>query len=193
MPSAHTFPLPHPHIFSCLRSGFPPYFPGLYPQLRPELRRRRRRGTGAFDASTSTNSLQGTVENPISVYLLLEQTGNLSCLIHVNPLCSRYLRQSRHGHDLSCKRYDKTGSRGDLQVPHRYLKVCGRSQLSLVVCQGSTGSSLRRSGSSRIREPPAPSPASGRWLSVPLSCLRRSSVRSGSAYPLCFPPAHSCM
>ena len=63
--SAHTSPLLHPHISFCRRSRLPTMFPRAVPMAPTRAEAPPPPGTGALDASTSTNSLQGTVENPI--------------------------------------------------------------------------------------------------------------------------------
>ena len=65
----------------------------------------------------------------------LEQSADLSGLVYVDSLCSRYLRQTRHSHDLAGQSYDKACACGNLQVAYGYLEVCGSAQLCLVVCQ----------------------------------------------------------
>ena len=65
----------------------------------------------------------------------LEQTGNLSCLININSLSSRYFRETRHSHDLTGKCYDESCSGRNLQISYRNFKVCRSSQFCLVICQ----------------------------------------------------------
>ena len=69
----------------------------------------------------------------------LEQSADLSSLVYIDSLCSRYLGQTRHGHDLAGQGYDKACACGNLQVAYRYLEIGRRAQLLLVVGQAVLG------------------------------------------------------
>ena len=67
--------------------------------------------------------------------LLSEKSSDLTGLVYINSLCSRYFWQSWHGHDLACQSYDETCTCGDLQVTYSNFEVCRRAEFGLVICQ----------------------------------------------------------
>ena len=71
----------------------------------------------------------------VRIFRRLEQSGDLSGLIYIDLLSSRYFRQSRHGHDLAGQSYDEAGTCGNFQVSYGYFKVCRCAQFCLVIGQ----------------------------------------------------------
>ena len=65
----------------------------------------------------------------------LEQTCDLSCLVYIDLLSSRYFRQTRHGHDITGQSYDEACTSRDLQVTNGNFKVSRSAQFCRVVCQ----------------------------------------------------------
>ena len=91
-----------------------------------------------FEAIAYGNAATATVvlySCPAMVTLLSEKSSNLSGLVYINSLCSRYFWQSWHSHDLTCQSYDEACTRGDLQVTYSNFEVCRCAEFGLVICQ----------------------------------------------------------
>ena len=86
---------------------------------------------------TDTRQGAGHIRSLLPVVLtytdLLEQSGDLTGLIHIDPLSSRNLRKTWHGHNLAGQSYDKACTCGDLQVTYRYFESSRSTQFVLVI------------------------------------------------------------
>ena len=71
----------------------------------------------------------------IILSFLLEQTCDLSVLVHIDLLGSRNFRKTRHRHDLSGQSHNKSSASGNLQVADSYFEICRSAQLGLVIGQ----------------------------------------------------------
>ena len=58
--------------------------------------------------------------------MLLEQAGDLAGAVDVDTLCSRYLRQAGHRHDVAGQGNHEASASGDLDVAHRDGEVARR-------------------------------------------------------------------
>ena len=67
----------------------------------------------------------------IILSFLLEQTCDLSVLVHIDLLGSRNFRKTRHRHDLAGQSHNKSSASGNLQVADSYFEICRSAQLGL--------------------------------------------------------------
>lgn len=83
----------------------------------------------------------------------LEKSRDLS-VYHVDALCCRHLRKSRHGHDVAGQANHKACACGNVGVSDRDLKALGTSQLCRIVAQGvlGLGHADRKSRIAHIRD-----------------------------------------
>ena len=70
---------------------------------------------------------------------MLEQSRNLSVIINIHILSSRFLGQTGHGQDIAGKRYDKACSGGDSEFSYGYGKACGTTNLCGIIREGVLG------------------------------------------------------
>ena len=109
-------------------------------------REKARAGTGItdedlLDIGTKQANLQAfTVEGIMgytgwfSVYYRhLEKSRNLSVIINIHILSSRFLGQTGHGEDIASQGDDKACSGGDSEFSYGYGKACGTANLCGIV------------------------------------------------------------
>ena len=70
----------------------------------------------------------------VRIFRRLEQSGDLSCLVYIDLLSSRYFRQTRHGHDLTSQCNNKSSTCGNLQITNCDLEICRCTEFCLVIC-----------------------------------------------------------